>query len=443
MVGVNTDGDEPHEQVNTLISGLIEGEVEQLATALDPTVADDLYSLLNPDTDERLFDDPATALERLRMALVAQSGEPESIDVADVEADGVDWDSERVCGEEPAPSRFEITVDCRHGQHQLGVGLDEGAIVELAFVDEYTPPADVDQNGFTEQELAFENDGLEFCGSLTLPAEDDPNACVILVHGSGETDRNYESGAQQFLKDVAWGLADRGIASYRYDKRSYLTDIDESNVGLDWPVVDDALAATRAVAEHPDIDKDQLFLAGHSRGGMFAPRIAEHFDAYRGVIILEGYAQSFPEYMAELYREHSEQDWATDRERAAIDGVITQIDAFLESELNSEEELMGRPMQYIQEVSKYDKTGTAASLESPVLVLQGGADLPEFKEQSANLWQESLTQPDSKVSYSPEFNHFLQRTHSQSVGVEAGFFHDNVSSDAIEEAATWITAIVD
>lgn len=442
----DTGGKSQQEHVSDLLSGFVDGELEPLATAIHPEVEEDLYPLLNPEVDDSLLEDPLTALQRVRRAMVAQSGEPSTIDVTGLEPENDSWDLDRYCGDETAPERFEATIECQHGTHHLGLGLADEDVVGFAFLDEYSPPANVEPDSFTQQEVTFENDGLEFGGTLTLPATQDTLACAILVSGASPLDRNYEEGAQQFLKDVAWGLAERGIASYRYDKRSYATDatdIDKSAVSLDWPTVDDTLSATHAIAEHPAIDENRLFLTGHSRGGMLAPRIAQRYSRYRGVVILDGYAQSYPDYFVDLYDEYGKLDWITERERTAISTVSSPIEDFLAGNLDPDtDELLGLSLEYARERSRYDKTGTAGSLKSPVLVLQAGGDLPTFKQQSADLWRNSLNQPASKVVFFSAYNHYLQQTHGQSVGLEPLLFHDNVASPVIDETAEWIHGVV-
>ena len=59
-------------------------------------------------------------------------------------------------------------------------------------------------------------------GSLLVPPSEEKPPLVIMIAGSGPTDRN---GNQPFLKNnshkkLARGLAEEGIASFRYDKRS-------------------------------------------------------------------------------------------------------------------------------------------------------------------------------------------------------------------------------
>ena len=56
--------------------------------------------------------------------------------------------------------------------------------------------------------------------TLTLPVGKKKAPVVILVHGSGPQDRDETVGPNKPFRDLAWGLAERGIATVRYDKRT-------------------------------------------------------------------------------------------------------------------------------------------------------------------------------------------------------------------------------
>ena len=63
---------------------------------------------------------------------------------------------------------------------------------------------------------------LNLKGLLTLPAKaSDPLPAVVLVHGSGPSDRDETVRGTKLFRDLAHSLAQQGIASARYDKRTY------------------------------------------------------------------------------------------------------------------------------------------------------------------------------------------------------------------------------
>ena len=97
-------------------------------------------------------------------------------------------------------------------------------------------------------------------------------------------------GASKLLRDFAWGLASEGIATLRYEKRLADQDVPDEELTLD-AVVDDAVAALAELAAIDRVAEEALFVAGHSQGGMAAPRIAAQHGSVAGVV-LDGRADS-------------------------------------------------------------------------------------------------------------------------------------------------------
>lgn len=76
---------------------------------------------------------------------------------------------------------------------------------------------------YIEEVIKIGDDEMQVDGRLTLPKNVENPSVVILVQGSGQTDMNETIGAQgnKPFQDIAYGLAEKGIASIRYNKRYY------------------------------------------------------------------------------------------------------------------------------------------------------------------------------------------------------------------------------
>ena len=83
-------------------------------------------------------------------------------------------------------------------------------------VSAYTPPAYANTSAYAESERTIGSGDWALPGTLTLPAGAKSAAAVVLVHGSGPNDRVETIGGNKPFKDLAAGLATRGIAVLRY-----------------------------------------------------------------------------------------------------------------------------------------------------------------------------------------------------------------------------------
>ena len=113
-------------------------------------------------------------------------------------------------------------------------------------------------------------------GLLTLPDQGEKLPAVVFVHGSGSSNMDEKVMKLTPFRDLAEGLAAHGIASIRYDKRSFahgLKMVREKNITVREETIEDAILAANLLRRDPRIDPDKIFIIGHSMGGMLAPRI--------------------------------------------------------------------------------------------------------------------------------------------------------------------------
>jgi dienelactone hydrolase len=112
---------------------------------------------------------------------------------------------------------------------------------------------------------------------------------VALVHGSGPNDRDETVGGTKVFKDLAEGLASRGIVVLRYEKRTKQYGARMANMPrytVQDEAVDDAAKAAAMLQTQPQVDPRRVFVLGHSLGGYIAPRIAEEEGKLAGLILL-------------------------------------------------------------------------------------------------------------------------------------------------------------
>lgn len=256
-------------------------------------------------------------------------------------------------------------------------------------------PADA---GYSERDVQVPQARGALPGTLALPTGDGPFPAVVLVHGSGPQDRNETIGGNHPFLDIARGLAARGIAVLRYDKRSMARpqDFSRGDFSVDDETTDDAVAALAALAANPRVDSRRVFVLGHSQGGMLAPRIAMRWPQVRGAILWAAPARSLLDLLPEQNRYLLGLDGTlgTD-ERAFLQALDQQIAAARGSAPMPASALpLGVPQTFWQSIEAVDARADARALDKPLLLLHGGRDF-QVTAQDWSLWQQALGHRDN------------------------------------------------
>ena len=202
----------------------------------------------------------------------------------------------------------------------------------------------------------------------------------MLVHGSGPNDRDETVGANKPFRDLAAGLADRGIVVLRYEKRSRAAPL--SFMGrpftVDDEVVDDALSAVALLRGLPQVDPARVVVLGHSLGGTLAPRIGERDTTLAGLVILAGATRPLPdmidEQLAYLRALPGADTVALDRALASMAPGLAAVRALTPADSASKQMYLGAPAAYWLDLARYNPVAVAARLPMPILILQGGRD---------------------------------------------------------------------
>jgi hypothetical protein len=132
----------------------------------------------------------------------------------------------------------------------------------------------------------------KIAGTLLVPAATGRVPLVVIIAGSGPTDRNGNSpllpGGNNSLKLLAEGLAERGIASLRYDKRGVAASatamVSEANLRFDM-YADDAAGWIRRLRS--DARFSTITVVGHSEGSLLG-MLATQRGAADGYVSIAG-----------------------------------------------------------------------------------------------------------------------------------------------------------
>ncbi|MGI8555996.1 MAG: alpha/beta fold hydrolase [Pyrinomonadaceae bacterium] len=306
-------------------------------------------------------------------------------------------------------------------------------------------PAYANPNLFTEKEVTIGAGEWALPATLTMPKDKTNVPAVILVHGSGMNDRDETIGGNKVFKDLAWGLASKGIAVLRYDKRTLVHGKEFAaikNFTVNDETVDDALFAVQLLRQTQNVDVKKIFILGHSLGGMLIPRIGERDKNIAGLIIFAGTARPLEDvfveqnnYLAALNETPSE------KTRAQLD-TLKQL-AEKTKNLKSTDApdtptLFNLPVSYWVDLNDYNPPPAAANLTEPMLILQGESDY-QVTMRDFQLWKNAL-QSRKNVTFKsyPKLTHLFMETTGAKPSPRDYEQTNHVNAQVVSDIADWI-----
>ena len=277
---------------------------------------------------------------------------------------------------------------------------------------------------FVERDLTFPSAGMQFPATLCLPAKLSGKVpLLVLVQGSGPHDRDETVGANKPFRDLAHGLAAQGIATLRYDKRTFAfpASLDPKNVTVKEEVIDDAVAALNFARSLPEVDSALTFVLGHSLGGTLAPFIVELVPEARGQILMAAAARPLDELLLEQITHQMKLGGKSDEEiQKEITDLRIAFARIRSGEAPNDEIVFHAPAIYWRDLFFHDPRQALATTTAPVLILQGGKDVQVGKADYDLLVRAAAALPaaqrDSRLF--PSLNHLFIPVEGESTGQE-------------------------
>jgi len=231
---------------------------------------------------------------------------------------------------------------------------------------------------------------------LTVPGADH---LLVIVPGSGPIDRDGNAPALGLASDsyrlLAEGLAERGIASIRIDKRGFfgssaaIADPNEVTVAA-------YAADARAWVEATGDLASCVWLAGHSEGGLVALAAAAEAppEGLCGLILLSTSGRPMGRLLVEQMRDLP----AMTPLLSEIESIVTGLEAGQtrdSAEISPALRWLFSPglQRYMIDAFAYDPLALARHWQGPVIILQGDRDL-QVKPLDADLLAEAMAQAE-------------------------------------------------
>ncbi len=257
-----------------------------------------------------------------------------------------------------------------------------------------------------QRPISLDTGSGELFGSLLLPRSDTPVPVVLIISGSGPTDRdgnNPEGGRNDSLKRLAWVLAKHNIASVRYDKRGVAASLaatpDERNLSVE-AYVADAVAWSHKLANDPRLGP--LILLGHSEGALIASLAAPQAHA-AAVISLSGSARPIDQVLRQQLSNRLPAPLML-RSNELLDSLKAgRLDGNVPAQL----QVIFRPsvQPYLISLFRQHPAQAFAALKMPALIIQGSHDIQVSVDDARQL---KAAKPDAELALIVGMNHVMR-----------------------------------
>lgn len=310
----------------------------------------------------------------------------------------------------------------------------------------YQPASYAKGLGTGKKNIYFSSDSLKLAGELMVPVGCNNCALVVLVHGSGPNDRDQTIGPNKIFYDLAIGLASKGVASFRYDKRFHTyPELMSKQFDLYDETINDAIAALLAVQNDTSLTFGTYAMLGHSLGAYSMPLIADSLRSrLDGAILFSANARRLEDLI------EYQMNYLTD-----FDALITDEEEqiIIENTARARNIRNGNytdsttadlllaywPGKFWKGIANYNPVATLHQNDStPFLILQGEKDY-QITMEDFDIWRNAVeNMPNVQIKSFEGLTHLFTPTDAQRGSPQDYFAPSNVDEKVIITLAKWV-----
>lgn len=326
---------------------------------------------------------------------------------------------------------------------------------------------------YHSENITFKNEkaGIKLAGTLTIPEKTGNYPAVILISGSGPSDRNEEIADHKPFLLLADHLTKNGIAVLRFDDRGVGESGGEFQKATSADFATDVEAAFNYLKTRTEINKKKIGLLGHSEGGMIAPMVAKKNREIAFVVLLAGPGIKISElmvlqnYTLGKISGLSEEALASSKaqNKMIYDVVINENDpkirkdkvtALIKADMGADLAAQGATEEQVERYAeseaqgilspwfvyflKYNPEQALKNTKCPILALNGSKDVQVTPDENLN-GIKLATAANKKVTIKKldGLNHLFQEC-TTGLPQEYGNIEQTMSPAVLSEVSRWI-----
>ena len=297
-----------------------------------------------------------------------------------------------------------------------------------------------------DERVSIPATGFILAGTLTKPAAAaGRQPAVVLIGGSGPTDRDETVFGIPVFGHLARGLVEAGFLVVRYDKRGVGQSggrVESVTLG---DYAEDARSVVRWLERRPDVDKDRIAIVGHSEGAAVAMLLASRENRVKAAALVAGPGTTGAELVLEQQRHALDQLKLDASERAAKIALQEQIHAAVLKGTGWEgvPDGMRRAADtpWFQSLLTFDPAKVMKDVDQPLLVVQGELDTqvpPHHADKLVAMAQARKKKVDVELLKVPGINHLLVPARTGEVSEYSSLGHADVVPAVPAGIGAWL-----
>lgn len=315
---------------------------------------------------------------------------------------------------------------------------------------------------YKSEEVEFTNGDATLSGTLLTPKDVENPPVVLMVTGSGQQNRDEEILGHKPFKVIAEYLAERGIASLRYDDRGF----GKSTGSLDGVTTEtfkqDAQAGVDYLKSAGKFSK--VGVLGHSEGGTIAFLIAADGKADFIVSLAGGGVQGKETILTQNYNALKAQGIPSDQVGEVVDAVEDVFNKIIASPLD---EPMSQTLQKIAAESENPEIAQTLAMQlgsdangkwfkyflalnpaeaiskitCPVMAINGTKDFQvDCEENLGNIKKHLPESPKNLVKSYEGLNHLFQKC-TTGYPTEYAIIKEDIAEEVLSDISNWIKSL--
>ena len=247
----------------------------------------------------------------------------------------------------------------------------------------------LDENGYNETQFGYKTESGEGKFVFTNTNGNELSPLVIFVHDQEYLDKNSTVGVHKVFRDLAYALADKGVASVRYDRTNLDNNDVEDSIDL---MQEELLAVYNSCKSLDGIDSERIYILGYGIGGYLLPQLVDGLNI-DGMIIASAPCMNLHQsiYEKQMYEVECEATMLEQNKKVRRREIEAARD-LIETLVNPEDfyqDIFGYSSSFWIALQSYNAVSTVETLQIPTLITQGSNDY-HVSSNAYNEWQHGL-----------------------------------------------------